>query len=299
MSQNLTSAMATALQQPTTYLCRIWQITLVNGDVYTFTDTNRDIVSLGVTFVYDPGIKVSAIAAATTGRDNNASATIREATAFLSLAEVRQGALDNAEFSLWLIDWRDPDHYGRVERFAGMVSHVSFKDKGYITLELTGDIRNGGNTRIGEVYSRTCRALLGDNRCKVDLDAMAVDFTVTNVTDGGYTVHAAALVGTATDYYKFGRITWLTGANTGHGDEIKTSDVAGTATLMYTPRNVVSVGDTGKITPGCDKAVETCGNKFNNLLNFRGEPYVLDQVFSGNFPVTELNDGLDGLPIAG
>lgn len=281
MSQSLTSAMLLALAQPTTYLCRIWQLTLANGEIFRFTDSNRDVVSLGNTFVYDPGIKVSAIAAATEGRDNNATVTVRRSETFLDLGRVRQGALDGAGFDLWLVDWRDPDFYGRIERFAGTVANVAFKDKGLIVLELSGNIRAGGNTNIGEVYSRTCRAILGDSRCTVDLDALGVNITVDNVTDGGYTVAASELVGTADEYFKFGRVTWLTGLNADLGDEIKTSSTSGTFALTYRPRNPISVGDTATVFPGCDKAVETCGTKFNNLFNFRGEPYVLDELYTG------------------
>jgi uncharacterized phage protein (TIGR02218 family) len=290
MSQDFTSAMELALQQPTTYLCRIWELMLANGEVFRFTDANRDIVSDGETYVYDPGIKVSAIAAAVAGRDNNAEITVRTSSTFVSLGRVRQGALDGAEFSLWIIDWRDPDTYGRIDRFGGVVTTVSFVDKGLIKISLSGDIRAGGNSKIGEVYSRTCRAQLGDARCKVNLAALAVAFTVDNVTDGGFTIAASELVGIGDEYFKFGRITWLTGANATLGDEVKTSLSTGTATLTYTPRNTISVGDTGTITPGCNKDVVTCGVKFNNLNNHRGEPYVIDKLYQpipgnyGNFP---------------
>jgi uncharacterized phage protein (TIGR02218 family) len=36
----------------------------------------------------------------------------------------------------------------------------------------------------------------------------------------------------------------------------------------------IQVGDGFKIIAGCDKTHETCQAKFNNILNFRGEPYV-------------------------
>jgi uncharacterized phage protein (TIGR02218 family) len=34
----------------------------------------------------------------------------------------------------------------------------------------------------------------------------------------------------------------------------------------------IQVGDTFTYAPGCDKTRETCCNKFNNILNFRGFP---------------------------
>ncbi|WP_353285542.1 phage BR0599 family protein [Wolbachia endosymbiont (group B) of Agrotis puta] len=36
----------------------------------------------------------------------------------------------------------------------------------------------------------------------------------------------------------------------------------------------ISTGDKYSILAGCDKAFLTCKNKFNNTVNFRGEPYI-------------------------
>ena len=37
---------------------------------------------------------------------------------------------------------------------------------------------------------------------------------------------------------------------------------------------VIAPGDTFAVYPGCDKRLETCIGRFNNVINFRGEPYV-------------------------
>ena len=36
----------------------------------------------------------------------------------------------------------------------------------------------------------------------------------------------------------------------------------------------IEVGDNFNITAGCDKQFSTCCNKFNNAINFRGEPHL-------------------------
>ncbi len=282
MSQIFSSAMQLALQQELTYLCRIWELELINGEIFRFTDNNRDLVVDGDIYLFDPGVQVSAILMTETARFNNCTIKVTKSANFLPMQRIRQGSLDGASFQLWVIDHRDPDTYGRIERFAGIVSGVSFIDKGLVTIELSGNLNNGSRALIGELYSRTCRAQLGDARCQVDLEALAVNVTVDNVTDGGYTVVASELVGLADNRFQFGRITWLTGLNADFSDEIKSSiNAAGSVTLTYTPRNPISVGDTAKVYPGCDKQVETCGNKFANLFNFRAEPYVLDELYTG------------------
>ena len=36
----------------------------------------------------------------------------------------------------------------------------------------------------------------------------------------------------------------------------------------------INVGDKFEITAGCDKEFSTCCSKFNNAINFRGEPNI-------------------------
>jgi hypothetical protein len=42
----------------------------------------------------------------------------------------------------------------------------------------------------------------------------------------------------------------------------------------------VQVGDTALVEAGCDRLIGTCKTKFDNVINFRGEPYVpgMDQI---------------------
>jgi len=46
----------------------------------------------------------------------------------------------------------------------------------------------------------------------------------------------------------------------------------------------VQVGDTFTIAPGCDKNVTTCKNKFSNVVNFHGEPYLPGRDFLLTYP---------------
>jgi uncharacterized phage protein (TIGR02218 family) len=36
----------------------------------------------------------------------------------------------------------------------------------------------------------------------------------------------------------------------------------------------IQVGNSFQIVAGCDKTHQTCISKFNNIINFRGEPFV-------------------------
>lgn len=290
MVQNISNDLELALAQTTTYLCRIWELTCDNGEVFRFTDLTEDIVYDGETYKYDPGIRVSSIVITSGGQPDNAQIEVVASENFLPMARIRNGGLSKATFKLWVIDWRDPDFYGALELFGGMTSTIKFNNKNRVSLSVNSD--NGEDAQsIGERYSRQCRAQLGDERCKVNLEALKIAFTVDTITDNGYGFTAPELVGVTDARFKFGRILWTSGFNDTLQDEVKESFATGRAVMSLYPRNPVVPGDTGFIYPGCDFQVSTCGDKFGNLVNFRGEPYVPPPniiVFSGLSAVTGL-----------
>lgn len=272
--QNLSSAMDVALAQSVTYLCRIWKLKLPTSEEFFFTDLTGNITVGGQLYKFDPGIKVSAVVKTAGGQPDNAQVEITTSANFMQLNRIRQGALKDASFDMWIVDWRDPDHYGLISLFSGGIGELKFQNKGKIDLGLNSSI-GGGKALIGEQYSRQCRARLGDSRCKFDLEGAKLAVEITAITNNGYTFASTSLVGLPDDNFKFGKVVWDSGLNNGLTDEIKASNgTTGTATFVLYPRNPLVIGDTGFIYPGCDFQVSTCGQRFNNLNNFRGEPYV-------------------------
>ncbi|WP_268838006.1 DUF2163 domain-containing protein [Burkholderia sp. WTPI3] len=74
-------------------------------------------------------------------------------------------------------------------------------------------------------------------------------------------------------YFAFGKVKWLTGQNAGFVMEVK-SFTPGTVTLAMAMPFPVTVGDTYTITAGCDKQLGTCYARYNNIVHFRGEPFI-------------------------
>lgn len=53
----------------------------------------------------------------------------------------------------------------------------------------------------------------------------------------------------------------------------------GGAIELFLPMvNPIQIGDTYKLTAGCDKSIEVCRDKFDNILNYRGEPFVPGEI---------------------
>lgn len=110
--------------------------------------------------------------------------------------------------------------------------------------------------------------------------AIEVDDISAEVVDNGETDFAQT-----GNYYDGGVLTWRSGLNQGLSMEIK--DINTTTkiiTLFLMMPFAIAEHNQFDILPGCDKVLATCRDKFNNVVNFRGEPYVPGQDFMATWP---------------
>jgi len=122
----------------------------------------------------------------------------------------------------------------------------------------------------GNVLIPSCLNTLYDSVCTV----VKATYTTVGSCFGGSSIslisaNLAALAG----YYDLGVIAFTSGANIGLRRTIK-SYVPGVIRLVAPLNYVPAVGDAFTIYPGCDKMATTCTDKFNNISNFKGYPYV-------------------------
>lgn len=76
-------------------------------------------------------------------------------------------------------------------------------------------------------------------------------------------------------YFDEGYITFTSGANAGLTRVVRQYLNASGQLLFFVPfPNAPANGDAFTAFPGCDKQQVTCQNKFSNLVNFKGMPYV-------------------------
>ena len=120
-------------------------------------------------------------------------------------------------------------------------------------------------------YQKTCNHQLFDEGCGLDKDESAypVDAVVTlNSTKTVLT--SDAFLGYDAGYFISGLVEF--------GEERRTvvAQSGSTVTLQYQFQGLED-GDTVTAYPGCDGEVTTCRDKFNNILNFLGFPFIPDE----------------------
>jgi uncharacterized phage protein (TIGR02218 family) len=151
--------------------------------------------------------------------------------------------------------------------FVGKMMNVAF-DAGVCKMNFTSVYSKLDATIPRVVLQSVCNNRLFDGVCALDADTWKTTAVVT-VSNGGKTLSSATFGALGDDYFKAGRAYFPT---TGEYRFI-TSHTGNDITLHYAFDTLAS-GGTVHAWPGCDKKPETCDDKFSNLTNFVGMPYV-------------------------
>lgn len=130
------------------------------------------------------------------------------------------------------------------------------------TVEPTWNTTLDGTTTDGGVEWTTIRALsqVGTVSSVVDRS----NFTSTGISFGA-------------DWWTLGVIQWLTGNNADFVSEVKDDNGSGVLELYLAAPSIPVIGDTFRIRAGCNLIhdhANGCALKFDNILNFGGEPFV-------------------------
>jgi uncharacterized phage protein (TIGR02218 family) len=189
-------------------------------------------------------------------------------TGYITAPDLLAGKYDFAEVEIFIVNYMDISQ-GRMLLRRGRLGEVTMQKDTFIA-ELRGLAESLQQT-IGELYQPSCRAILGDSECKKVLTSFTFTGTVTTVSSG--LIFTSNALTQAAGYFTGGQITWTSGNNNGLKMEVKefaNKQVVLAQAMPY----AIQVGNSFQIIAGCDKTHQTCISKFNNIINFRGEPFV-------------------------
>lgn len=263
-SANLTAHIA--LEVTTLAVC--WKLTLTSGTVIGFTDHTSDLTISSILYKAATGFSPTSIETKDRFAVDNLDVEGVLDSASITEADIMAGKYDFAEVEIFMVNVTDLSQ-GIIQHRRGWLGEVSMKS-GLFIAEVRG-LAQKLSQNVGELFSPTCRAVLGDTRCKVVLSGFTFAGTANTVTSRQ--VFIANALTQAAGYFSGGEVVWLTGANAGRRMEIKEFSNKQITLVLPMPNNVV-VGDTFNAIAGCDKTFNTCFTKFSNAVNFRGEPHV-------------------------
>ncbi|XVN40274.1 MAG: phage BR0599 family protein [Rickettsia endosymbiont of Argas persicus] len=128
------------------------------------------------------------------------------------------------------------------------------------------------NKTVINRYSKTCRTNFGDNKCKVDKNLYTRIYKVKEILKESLRI---VELDKENGYYNGGHIIF--------GDNLFSSKILSNFSDFIILQDIIpdyaKDAEEVKIIVGCDKNFITCCNKFNNAINFRGEPLIPDKEF--------------------
>lgn len=160
--------------------------------------------------------------------------------------------------------------------FSGYVSSVTFIEEGRVaTMTVVPDESALSGTIPRFVYSGLCNNVLYDDHgsvgCRVDDTDPAFRHTGTVTDIDGDVITVTGVTGFPDGFFTAGFVE----ASNGLDHRLILDHVGNDLTLLLPfSVNVLGVGDSVDVLAGCDHSAQTCNDKFDNLVNFGGFPYV-------------------------
>lgn len=249
-----------------TTIALCWRIERRDGVTIGLTDHDRDLTIDGLVHRAAPGMTPSAIKRSDAREADTMDVAGALTSAAIAARDLIAGRWDGARVMLFAVDWTGAP--GRVDLGEGLIGAVETQGDGF-TAELRGPSALLDRA-VAEETSPECRAELGDRRCRV---AMAGRRRFARVVGSKGAVLTLDAGEPGAGAYGEGRLRWFEGANCGLESAILDSDGVG-VTLRAAPPFAVEPGTLVEVSEGCDKRMATCAARFNNAVNFRGEPYL-------------------------
>ena len=250
--------------KPLTTLAFLWRVERADGITLGFTSHDRDLTRDSLTYRAAPGMVPSAIHQSDGFDADDVELDGALASGAFTDADLRAGRWDGAQLIVSAVDWSDPGAEAIV-LIRGSFGSVALKE-GAFSVGLRG--ATGVFDRpVSEETSPSCRASLGDRRCRVDLRGRRRRATAVSVA--GSTVTLAAPL--PDRIFAFGSLMWIDGPRAGIIDRVLAS--AGNTVTLAEPV-VVPTPVAVELREGCDRQLSTCRDRFANVANFRGEPHL-------------------------
>ena len=266
--QTISSSLTDHLAQEVATLATCWSITRKDGVVLYFTSHDSDIVVDGNRYAAADAMVPSAVSSQSGLTVDNMEFEGILSPAALTEDDIVTGRYDHAEISIFMVNYAAPN-MGKLQLKTGWLGEVTLRG-GQFVAEMRG-ISARLQQSIGEVYTSSCRATLGDNKCGIDLASYTFSGTVTSI-EASFAFGDSSKT-QAYSYFDGGLITFTSGANNGRSMEVR--DFSASRFSLFLPMPyAIAIGDAYTVSAGCDKQFDTCIARFNNAVNFRGEPHV-------------------------
>lgn len=255
-----------------------WRVYRRDGMLFAFTSHDRDLAFDGMVHKAAPGMVPAAIRMTSDLSDD--SAEVEGALSHLSISEadLEAGLFDSAEIEIGAVVWETLENH---IVFSGQLGQIEDDTRGF-----KAELKSAKRILEEDLVPRTsptCRAEFCGPGCGISSrlftrsdELVAVDIELNRVR---------FQTATGPDFVD-GQVRFLGGPQTGLPFAI-IGEESGWFTLDRSIAAGIAAGTPAQIREGCDHTLQTCGMRFANAANFRGEPFL-----PGNDLLTRYGQGL-------
>lgn len=188
------------------------------------------------------------------------------------IAAALDGALDGATVLLqraFFPTWSAPAA-GALVMFSGRVSQIS-GSRHELQVSVKSDLELLDVKLPRNIYTPGCALDVYSTPCGANRAAVTVTGSVAGVTSprSGFTT----ALGQATGWFDLGTLTFTSGDNAGVSRTVQAFASGAFSFALAFPSDIAP-GDAFSVFPACMHTMDDCANKHNNLVHFRGFPFV-------------------------
>lgn len=266
--------LAAHLAGDATTLCHCWRVTRRDGAVLGFTDHDRSLVFDGLAFAAGSGFEASATEEESGLAPHGGDVRGGFSSEAISDADLAAGRYDGARVEVFRVNWANPaDRLLLKVQIIGEVSRTG--------TDFTADLRPLAHLLAqpqGRTYGRSCSAALGDGACGLALaDGVHRATGTIGAAPSESRIALAGIAGFPAGVFARGVAEFLSGALKGTAVDIAADGrEQGLAVIdLWLPLPALpALGDSVRLTMGCDKTFATCRSRFGNGANFQGFPHL-------------------------
>lgn len=261
------------LDRPLDTVATFWRVWRKDGVALGFVTHDRDLWFGGLLHRAAPGLTPSAIRRTAGFSDEGADVEGALAHDCIAESDLAAGRYDGAEIAIGAVDWETREH---AVFYRGAIQGVNREGNSFAA-ELASAKAALAIDPVPR-SSPTCRARFCGPGCGASPARFTRRAAVSGIADGRVQFTAIDPV-----LYAGGELRWLDGPQAGLGATILTADAGG----LLLDRGVEGVEPAMRalLREGCDHTIATCSARFDNAVNFQGEPFLPGTDLLAHYPM--------------
>lgn len=266
--KKLETEMEKSLERDCYTLATCWVLTTKANKKIGFTDHVDEIIEDDFIYHSGSGFGSSSIESSIDISSSKVEVNGVLESSILKKDEIISGVYDNSHIEIFILDYTNPKS-GKIKIKSGYLGEIKFSGDRFVAD--VNSIADNMRTNISKIYSPECRAEFGDSFCKFKKPTQ-IQGKVSSIKNNLKIISES--IDIKDNVYSFGHLTFATGDN--KDERRSVLECRGNYIVLKKHfSRPVNVGDEFVLYSGCDKTFETCSKKYNNALNFRGEPHLM------------------------